>query len=154
MFLLSLVNAWGEDNAFAYFDELSPNILQYTSSGSGPVNALLQGEAAIGLGMTAQAVMANQEGANLDIVFFHEGSPFSMYGQGIISGKEQSEIVQEVFTYLLTEYTKEGNDRFVPEQIFADGPGKMEGYPSNIPYADMSGDTIEQKEHLLSLWKY
>ena len=49
MFYKSLVNAWGEDEALAYFDALTPNILQYTSSGSGPVNALLQGEAAIGL---------------------------------------------------------------------------------------------------------
>ena len=48
MFLKSLVNAWGEEEAFAYFDQLAENILQFTSSGSGPVNALVQGEAAIG----------------------------------------------------------------------------------------------------------
>ena len=57
MFLMSLVNAMGEDEAFDYFDKLSENILQFTSSGSGPVNALLQGEAAIGLGMTSNAVV-------------------------------------------------------------------------------------------------
>lgn len=51
-FLKSLVNAWGEDEAFAYFDRLAENVYQFTSSGSGPVNALVQGEAAIGLGMT------------------------------------------------------------------------------------------------------
>ncbi len=37
MFLKSLVNAMGEDAAFDYFDQLSENILQFTSSGSGPV---------------------------------------------------------------------------------------------------------------------
>ena len=74
MFVKSLVNAWGEDEAFDYFDALAENILQFTSSGSGPVNALVQGEAAIGLGMTAQAVTAINEGANLKIVFFEEGA--------------------------------------------------------------------------------
>ena len=44
-FLKSLVNAWGEDEAFAYFDRLAENVYQFTSSGSGPVNALVQGEA-------------------------------------------------------------------------------------------------------------
>ena len=51
-FLKSLVNAWGEDAAFDYFDALAENVYQFTSSGSGPVNALVQGEAAVGLGMT------------------------------------------------------------------------------------------------------
>ena len=53
MFVKMLVNTWGEDEAFRYFDALAENILQFTSSGSGPVNALIQGEAAIGLGMAA-----------------------------------------------------------------------------------------------------
>ena len=43
-FLKSLVNAWGEDAAFDYFDALAENVYQFTSSGSGPVNALVQGE--------------------------------------------------------------------------------------------------------------
>ena len=92
MFLKSLVNAWGEEEAFKYFDDLSENILQFTSSGSGPVNALVQGEVAVGLGMTAQAVTAINDGANLKIVYFEEGSPFSLYGYGIVSGKEDDSI--------------------------------------------------------------
>ena len=43
MFLKSLVNAWGAEEAFDYFKALPPNVLAYTSSGSGPVNALVQG---------------------------------------------------------------------------------------------------------------
>ena len=72
MFLKSLVNAWGEDEAFAYFDSLTENVLAYTSSGSGPVKALLQKEAAIGLGMTAQTVTEINNGAPLKILFFEE----------------------------------------------------------------------------------
>ena len=31
MFLKSLVNEWGEEKTFSYFDKLTPNVLQYTS---------------------------------------------------------------------------------------------------------------------------
>jgi iron(III) transport system substrate-binding protein len=50
------INTRGEDAAFDYFDKLSESILQFTSSGSGPVNALIQEKADIGLGMTFQVV--------------------------------------------------------------------------------------------------
>ena len=78
MFLKNLVNTWGEEAAFAYFDELSKNILQFTSSGSGPINALVQEEVAIGLGMTAQAVTQINEGVNLKIVFFENYNKFCL----------------------------------------------------------------------------
>lgn len=154
MFLKSLVNAWGEEEAFAYFDQLTPNVLQYTSSGSGPVNALLQGEAAIGLGMTAQAVTQINEGAPLKILFFEEGSPFSLYGQAIIAGKETRGAVKEVFDFLVNTYSYELNEKFFPEQMFVDKVYTVENYPENIIYSDMSNNTIEEKTRLLEKWKY
>lgn len=154
MFLLSLVNAMGQDEAFNYFDKLNPNILQYTSSGSGPVNALIIGEVAIGLGMTAHAVSEIGNGNEFEILFFEEGSPYSMCGQAIVAGKENDPVVAEVFERIVNIHTKERNNLYFPEQILIDGAGNQEGYPTDIKYADMSNDTIERKEELLALWKY
>lgn len=154
MFLKSHVNAWGEKEAFDYYDKLTPNVLQYTSSGSGPVNALIQGEVAIGLGMTAQAVTQINQGAPLSICFFEEGSPFTLYGQAIIKGKEQRESVKQVFDYLVTDYSYRLNEKFFPEQMFNDKVYTVENYPQNIVYADMSNNTIEEKTNLLDKWKY
>ena len=67
MFVKALVVSMGEEEALAYFDQLNENIIEYTSSGSGPINRLIQKEAAIGLGMTSQAVNANQEGGDFEI---------------------------------------------------------------------------------------
>lgn len=154
MFLKSLVNAWGEEKAFEYFDKLAPNVLQFTSSGSGPVNALIQGEAVIGLGMTAQAVVQINEGAPLKILFFEEGSPCSLYGQAVIAGKEERKAVREVFDFLVGAYTHENNEKFRPEQVFKDTICTVENYPQNIVYSDMSNNTIEEKNRLLDMWKY
>ena len=154
MFLLSLVNAWGEQRAFEYFDKLAENVLQFTTSGSGPVNALVSGEVAIGLGMTHHAVTKITDGSNLEIKFFEEGSPYSVYGQAVISGRETDEAVMEVFKFLATELTVENNELYYPERLFKDKQISIEGFPQNIKYADMSNNTSARKDTLLSKWKH
>lgn len=154
MFVKAMVNTMGETAAFDYFQKLDANILAYTSSGSGPVNALKNQEAAIGLGMTAQAVIAINDGVDLDILYFDGGSPYCMYGQGIISGKETRSSVQEVFDFLIHTYTKENNQRFTPEQIYKDYMPEVKNYPTNIVYADMSGNTNTEKSRLLDKWPF
>lgn len=154
MFLKQLVNEWGEDEAFAYFDSFSENVLQYTSSGSGPVNALKIGEVGIGLGMISQAVTEKNEGADLTIVFFDEGAPYSMYGNAVMQKSAKKEGVMEVFNYLSTVLCKENNDRYFPDQIYKDYIPDAEGFPKNVHYGNMSGDTLAEKERLLKKWNH
>ena len=145
MFLLSLVNAWGEEKAFEYFDKLSENILSFTSSGSGPVNALVGKEVAIGLGMTFQAAQQIADGENLQILFFEEGSPYTLYGQAILAGRETDPAVVEVFQFLSTTLTQEVCERFCPEKIYKDKDFVLENYPTDIP---------ERKAELLEKWTH
>ena len=152
MFLKGCVNAWGEDKAFDYFEKLAENVLQFTSSGNGPVNALVQQEVAIGLGIIANAVVQINEGAPLEILFFEEGAFYSMYGQSIIKGKESDKKVKEVFDYLINEYTKTSCETYGPEILFKDIVFEQKNYPTNIRYADMSGDSLAEKERLLEKW--
>ena len=154
MFVKNLVNAWGEKEAFDYFNKLADNILQFTSSGSGPVNALVQGEAAIGLGMTAQAVTKINEGANLKILFFEEGSPFSLYGFAMPEGKQNKKAVKEVFDFFYTTLVPEDKELFYPEKIYKDKDYVIENYPTDIKYGDMSNNTTEEKTRLLANWEY
>ena len=158
IFLLNLVNAWGEAEAFAYFDKLSENIsgAGFTSSGSGPVPALKLGEAAIGLGMTHQAVAEiNDSGANIEVHFFAEGSPYDVYSSAVIKGKETDADVMRVFEYLVSEITPIDKELYAPETIYRDRTFEKANYPENIPYGDMTGlEDITRKEGLLNQWKY
>jgi len=154
MFYKNLVNVMGLDDALDYFDALAENILQFTSSGSGPVNALLQQEVAIGLGMTGQAVKAINEGAPLEIIYFEEGSPFTGYGYAMIEGKQDRACVKEVFDFFYTTLVDEDKALFFPEPIYNDKVFEIENYPSDIRYADMSGNTQEEKARLLAEWIY
>ena len=157
MFLKNLVNAWGEEKAFAYFDNFAENIVQFTSSGSGPINALVQKEAAVALGMTAQAVTMINEGAPLKIVFFEEGVPFSQYGHAMTKRAETKDNyakIQEVFDYLVKVVTPACDALYFPEQVFKDKVFTLPNYPTNIPYGNMSNNTTEEKTRLLEKWMY
>ncbi len=154
VFLKSLVNAWGEDKAFEYLEQLEKNILQFTSSGSGAINSLIQGETAIALGMTSQAVKSINDGVNLKVVFFKEGSPYNAYGHGIIKGKEEREAVKKVFDYFYNHLIEENNEKFYPELIYKNKTIAMENYPKDIIYSDMGNDSPENRERLLEKWLY
>ena len=69
--------------------------MQFTSSGAGPVNALVQGEAAIGLGITVHAVIVINNGADLKIKFFDEGSPYALYGIAMLEGSQHKKPVKD-----------------------------------------------------------
>ena len=155
IFLKSMVNAWGEEETFDYFDDLSKNIKQFTAEGRGPIDDLKLGEVAVALGMTSQAVMEIEAGQPFEIVFDEEvGAPYTACGYGIIKGKEDNEAVKEVFDFFYEELVQEEKDKFLPETIFKDQEMKVEGYPTNIPYADMKGNTADEKKRLLEKWIY
>ncbi len=152
MFLLSLVNAWGEEEALQYFTSLSDNILAFESSGSGPVNKLITKEVAIGFGMISHAVQQINEGENLKILIFEEGAPYSLYGQAVIAGNETNPAVMEVFDFLVNHITPEMCERFYPEKLYKDKDFVVKNFPSDVTYSDMSNNTPERKAQLLDKW--
>ena len=155
MFLYSLAKAWGETEVLTYFDNLTPNVLAYTDSGSGPVNALVNREVAVGFGMISQAVTKINEGnSELEVLFFEEGAPFNLYGNGIVKGKKSRQAVKDVMDYLDSFYTNESNKKYYPEPVLKDVDYNIPNFPANIKYADMTGNNLTNKEALLAKWKH
>ena len=155
MFLYSLVKAWGETEALTYFDSLTSNILEYTSSGSGPVNKLVGREVAVGFGMISQAVNKINEGnSELEVLFFEEGAPCNLYGNAIVKGKKAKTAVKEVMDYLDSFYTNESNRLYYPEPVLKNTNYNVPNFPTNFSYADMTGNNLEAKETLLKKWNH
>lgn len=157
IFYLNRVNVLGEEKALEYFDRLKENIsgAGFTTSGSGPVNALKMGEAAIALGMTFQAVTEINNGADYEILFFEDGSPYTVYSSAVISGKETDSDIMKVFEYLVSDVIPKDKELFAPEKIYKNVDYTIKNYPTDIKYANMTGvDRITVKESLLDKWKY
>lgn len=154
-FYKGLVNEWGLDETLEYFDKLAINIKQFTESGSGPVQLLVQQEVAIGLGLTFQGVNEMNQGNEFEIIEPEFGSPYSLTGAGIIKGRRQKNKVEEVYSYIINEVLVNDKEYYSPDKILKEQENKVENYPQNIKYADMTGiNDIEEKERLLEKWKY
>ncbi|MBQ9370176.1 MAG: extracellular solute-binding protein [Clostridia bacterium] len=158
MFYYSLVNAegWGEDEALDYFWNLkkSKNMVEFSKSGSTPMNKLVQKEVAVGFCMICTAVeKINAGNRDLEILFFDEGAPFNLYGNIFVKGKKARPEVREVMDYLESFYTNEASKLFYPEQILKDTDYTIENHPTDIAYADMDGVIDpEKKADLLAKW--
>lgn len=157
IFLLNLVNAWGEDAAFEYFDKLSENIsgAGFTVSGTGPMQAIKMNEVAIALGLTFEGVTEVNNGADYTVTCFEEGHPYTVYSSAVISGRETDEDVMKVFEYLTDEVSAKDKELFIPVTIFKDREFSLPNYPYDEPNGDMTGVyDISVKERLLEKWKY
>ncbi len=154
-FYKTWVNTMGTEKALAFVDALYPNLKQFTESGSGPIKLLKQGEIAIGLALTFQAISESNGGQPLEVIYPQEGSPYSLTGTAMIDGHQEKEGVLEVYDFIINEFIVYDKENFSPEQIYENQVNKIPNYPQNIPYADMTGiqDDVE-KERLLAIWKY
>lgn len=154
-FFKSWVNTWGDEKALAYVDALHDNLKIFTESGSGPIKMLKQGEVAIGLALTFQAVDEKNDGQPFEIIFPPEGSPFSLTGTSLLKGREENQEILEVFDFIIHDFLIYDKEYFCPEKIYEDQINRIPNYPTDIPYADMQGiQDDHEKERLLKLWKY
>lgn len=154
-FYKNWVNLWGEEGALEYVDKLHGNLKQFTESGSGPMKLLTQGEIAIGLALTFQAVSEINEGQPFEIIYPPEGSPYSLTGTALVEGHQTKDDVQEVFDFIINEFLLYDKAQFSPEVIYEGQAIELDNYPENIRYANMSGiQDDKEKERLLALWKY
>ena len=152
IFLIQMINERGEEAAYDYFDKLATNTIQFTSSGSGPVNALVQGEAAVGLGMIFQSVQEINKGVPIEILDLPGGTPYSISGLAAIDGRLENPKVKDVFDFLADTLVYEDKE-FSPEQIFKDQQINVENYPQNLDYANMKGlNDAKLKERLMETW--
>ena len=117
-FYKSWVNEMGEEGALEFVDALYSNLKQFTDSGSGPIKLLKQGEIAIGLALTFQAVNEINEGQPFEIIFPEQGSPYSLTGTTLIKGRENDEEVCEIYDFIINEFLVYDKENYSPEQIY------------------------------------
>jgi len=73
----------------------------------------------------------------------------------MVAGRELDPEIVEVYDYIINEFLIYDKENFSPENIYEGQVNKIENYPENIKYADMTGiQEIQEKERLLELWKY
>ena len=151
-----MVTILGEEAGMEYFEELNPNIKEYTTSGSAPAKAAVRGDVAIAYGLLWQCVNYANENEGLTVVVPEQGLAFDLFTMGMISGHEAKGCVKVVFTYLYNELNKPQCAKFNPDKIYADMPAaEIQNYPENYKEITMAGlFDFQYKQDLLDKWKY
>ncbi len=100
--LATLVQLFGEDEAFRFLSALNRNIARYTSAGAAPVKAAARGETLIGISFMHDAVTQKQAGYPLVIVAPCEGTGYEIGAVSIVKGARHLEEAKRFVDFALS----------------------------------------------------
>lgn len=149
---LKNVNAWGGMGPSHISIDFAENVYQFTSSGSGPVNALVPGEAAMGLGFQAVSEINQSRfgGHVLRGGALHgrcTGIGMRWPVAGSSCGQGDGRVVYRG--------VRIDNALYVPDQVLVDYKAEIDHYPRDAPrYADILSMNPDEKKKVLEKWKY
>lgn len=137
-FLHGLLNLYGEEGGWDYFDKLSDNVMLFGESGSIPSSMVEKGEVAIGLGIDYEGMLLADAGKPVKVIFAEEGAPFDYDTALLIKHKnEPDELVLAVMDAITSP---EGNAIFNNYNISVlEGVADRGTYPEGFKLLDMAG---------------
>lgn len=100
--LATVVQLFGEDEAFRYLKALNQNISQYTQSGVAPARAVARGEAGVGIVFVHDALVERAAGFPVEIVLPEEGTGFEIGSVSIVRGARHPENAKKFVDWALS----------------------------------------------------
>lgn len=100
--LATLVQLFGEDEAFKLLAEIGANVNQYTKSGSAPVKATARGETTIGIGFMHDMVKLKKEGFPVELVAPCEGTGYELGAVSVVAGTPNLEAAKKWVEYVIS----------------------------------------------------
>lgn len=156
LFYNGLVSTMGEEATLSYFESLTSNVKEYTSSGSAPIKALDRGDVAIGMTMLFQAYnYCKNLNSDLEYTFLDYGAPSNLYTMTMIKNHETRPAVLEVFNYIYEDLNQEHIEALSMDKLYKNQKNNDTNYPMNIQEMKMNGlfDST-YKQDLLDKWKF
>jgi iron(III) transport system substrate-binding protein len=102
LMLATLVQVFGEDEAFRYLRAVHPNVNQYARSGIGPMTAVTRGETAIGSTVLHGVINEIMRGFPVKPILPCEGVGYEVGSMAIIKGARNLENAKRFFDWALT----------------------------------------------------
>jgi len=159
LMLASLVQIFGEDEAFRYLKALDANVNQYARSGIGPMSAVIRGETAIGSTVLHGVINEIVRGFPVKPILPCEGVGYEVGSMAIIKGTRHLDNAKKFFDWALTpEAQRIGLDL----KEFAIPTNRNVALPPQVPnLADIkliSYDTakfgsVAERKRLLARWE-
>ncbi|MDQ6619682.1 MAG: ABC transporter substrate-binding protein [Pseudomonadota bacterium] len=159
LMLATLVQVFGEDEAFRYLRALHPNVNGYARSGSGPMTAVKQGETAIGSSVLHGVISEIVRGFPVKPILPCEGVGYEVGSMAIIKGARHLDTAKRFYDWALTaEAQKIGLD----VQEYAIPTNRNVVLPAMVPkltevkviaYDFAKFGASDTRKHLLERWE-
>ena len=101
--IMTLIETFGEDEAYAYMKELNPNIQTYTQSGTGPSKNLAIRETSIAIQFTPAFLKLVDEGYPAKVVFPAEGVGYEAAALSIIKGAKNLDSAKALVDWIVSK---------------------------------------------------
>lgn len=128
----SWLQMFGEEDGWAYMDQLHENIARYTHSGSKPCKLAASGEIPIGISFAFRGAKSKAAGAPLEIIVPSEGVGWDMEATAIIAGTDDLEAAKTLVDWTVT---KEANAMYNTGYAVVAYPGiaqPVKFFPENL----------------------
>ena len=102
LMLATLVQVFGEDEAFAYLRAVHPNVNQYARSGIGPMTAITRGETALGSTVLHGVINEIVRGFPVEPVLPCEGVGYEVGSVAIIKGARNADAARRFVDWSLS----------------------------------------------------
>ncbi len=156
--LATLVQLFGEEEAFKFLKEMHKNVNQYTKSGSAPIKAAAIGETTIAITFMHDMVTQKEQGAPIAIVSPCEGTGYEVGSMSIIKGARNLENAKIWYEYALSAEAQSMAEKAGSYQVPSN---KNATVPANAPrlsdiklidYDFAKYGSAKTRRHLLSRW--
>lgn len=156
--IATLVQLQGENEAFAFMKKMSPNVSQYTKSGSAPAKALARGETAVGVTFQHDLLKETVAGFPVEIVSPCEGTGYEIGSMSIIKGAKNMAAAKRFYEFALRpdiqSLAAKASSFQVPSHKAATIPAKAPRLESvkviNYDFAKYGSDEVRKR--LLKRW--
>jgi len=156
--LATIVQIFGEDDAFRLLKEIGENVNSYTKSGSAPSKAAARGETGISIGFEHDMVKLARAGFPLKIVSPCEGTGYEVGGVSIITGAKNLDEAKQWVEFVLSAEAQSAGPEVgvfnIPSNSNATIPPEAPAVESIklIDYDFATYGATDTRERLLSRW--
>jgi iron(III) transport system substrate-binding protein len=156
--LATIVQIFGEDDAFRLLKEIGENVNSYTKSGSAPSKAAARGETGISIGFEHDMVKLARAGFPLKIVSPCEGTGYEVGGVSIITGAKNFDEAKQWVEFVLSAEAQSAGPEVgvfnIPSNSNATIPPEAPAVESIklIDYDFATYGATDTRERLLSRW--
>jgi iron(III) transport system substrate-binding protein len=156
--LATLVQLFGEDEAFKFMADLHQNVSQYTQSGSAPIRAAATGETAVGIVFMHDAVAQTVDGAPIVTVAPCEGTGYEVGSMSLVKGGPNPDNAKKWYDWALSPAAQEigatAKSFQVPSNVNAKTPDAAPKLADIklIDYDFAKFGSSEERTRLLARW--